>query len=230
MEVKLFITLGRSTLSMKQRLNYGRISWSYEDFDPKVACRPIPLLTFPSIRINGKLKHLHFSDKVWFQLLKLKSPQKISFKEAYRKWFYDRSWTDHDLGEGRSFLRWLQKNKISIQWNKDDLQFHAFFMLNDAPKHELNDELAQNLSFAIPPVTVEGRKVKLYLQDDAVLGLINMPYGEDHDFLDLVKQYIKLRFQWEQWQAPAIPFLDWVKSQAKRPVFLGGQLGLNMSF
>jgi hypothetical protein len=210
---------------MKQTLNYGRISWDYDDFDPKVPCRPTPLIKFSSIRINGVIKHPRFSDKISLQLLKHKAPNKLSFREAYRQWYNDIPWNDHDLGEGRAFLRWLQKNNKCIEWKETDMGLHTYFYSPDAPKHDPSDELAQDLSFAIKPVEVEGRRVKLYLKDEAVLSLLNMPYGEEHDFLDLVKQYIKLRFQWELWNAPAVTFLDWVNSQAKRPIFQGGQLG-----
>jgi hypothetical protein len=89
--------------------------------------------------------------------------------------------------------------------------------------------MAEGLSFAIKPVEVAGRKIKLYLQDEAVLNLLNLPYGEDLDFIELVQEYVRLRFQWEAWRAPAPPFLDWVKAQAKRPVFQRGQLGFSLS-
>lgn len=213
---------------MKQALNYGRISWTYDDFDPKVPCRPSPFLKLQSIRVNGKLRHPSFTDKVTIQILKHKTQIKVSFLNAYKEWSSEDSWMDRDLGEGRSFLRWLQKNKKSILWKMTDFKLHSYFQDEDAPRHDPDDELAQDLSFAVRPVNVNGRKVKLYLQDEAVLNLLNLPYGEDQDFLELVKEYVKLRFQLDEWQAPAPPFLDWVKSQAKRPVFLGGQLGFNL--
>lgn len=213
---------------MKQTLNYGKISWAYNDFDPGVHCRPSPFLTFVPIRINGKLRSPKFSDKISLQLLKHKSEKKLLFIDAYKQWVAEGSWIDRDLGEGRAFLRWLQKNKLSIEWKISDMKLHSYFSGEDAPKHDPDDELAFDLSFAVKPVEVDGRKVKLYLQDEAVLSLINMPYGEDQDFLELVSEYVRLRFQLEEWKAPAPPFLDWVKSQAKRPVFLGGQLGLSL--
>jgi hypothetical protein len=215
--------------SMKQALNYGRISWSFdEDFDPKVPCRPSPVITFNPVRIGSQMKHPLFSDRTTLLLLKYKTPGKYFFKEAYRKWHEERSGTDRDLGEGRAFLRWLYKQDRSIDWKPHDFKLHPYFTSEDAPKHDPLDEMANGLSFAIRPVEVKKRKVKLYLQDDAVLNLISLPYGDDHDFLDLVKEYVAMRFQWEEWKAPAPPFLEWVKAKAKRPVFTQGQLGLSL--
>ncbi|MCM2351004.1 MAG: hypothetical protein NDI69_13365 [Bacteriovoracaceae bacterium] len=214
---------------MKQRLNYGRITWSYDDdLDSKVTGSPTPLLQFTAIRIQGKFKVPQFSDRVTLLLLKHKTKIKISFREAYLRWYLEESHSDRDLGEGKAFLLWLKKTNQSIAWKKTDYKLHRFFTDDNAPKHDPEDEMAEELSFAVRPVEVEGRKVKLYLQDDAVLNLINLSYGEESDFLGLVKNYVALRFKWESWRAPAPPFLDWVKSQAKRPVFLPGQLGFSL--
>lgn len=212
---------------MKQTLNYGKSSWSYEeDFDPKVPCRPSPFISFRPIRINGKQKYPAITDKVALLILKHKTEKQMSFREAYVEWFTEGSWTDRDLSEGRSFLKWLKSMNVSIKWQPHDFEMHSYFLRPESPKHDPDDEMAKDLSFAIKPVTVNGRRVKLYLQDEAVLGLISMPFGEDHDFLELVENYVALRFKWESWKAPAPTFLDWVKSQAKRPVFSVGQLGL----
>jgi hypothetical protein len=59
---------------------------------------------------------------------------------------------------------------------------------------------------------------------------MSLPFGEDHDFLELVKAYVAMRFVWEKWNAPAPTFLDWVKAQAKRPVFMQGQIGFNPEY
>lgn len=212
---------------MKQGLNYGRITWSYEeDFDPKIPCRPSPFITFNPVRINGKLKTPAFSDKVALQLLKYKTTDTLIFPEAYKKWYLEGSFHDRDLGEGRAFLRWLHSNQQSIRWRPQDFKLHPLFTSEDAPKHAKDDEMAQGLTFAIKPVEIGARKVKLYVVDEAMLNLMTLPYGEDHDFLELVKEYVNLRFQWEAWKAPAPTFLDWVKAQAKRPVFMQGQIGV----
>jgi hypothetical protein len=214
---------------MKQSLSYGKISWAYDDIQTDVSGRPTPLLQFSPVRVNGKLRYPSFSDKVSLSLLKIKTSSKIFYRDAYREWFTQDYMRDRELGEGRSFLRWLQKSHKSIDWRPQDFKLHDYFTDELAPKHALGDEMAQGLSFAIKPVEVGGRKVKLYLQDEAVLNLLNMPYGEDLDFIELVQEYVRLRFQWETWRAPAPPFLDWVKAQAKRPVFQRGQLGFALA-
>jgi hypothetical protein len=213
---------------MKQTLRYGRILWSYEDFDPKVPCRPTPFLSFSPVRINGKVKHLAFSDKVSLHIFLQRGKTKMLFREAYVKWFSEGSWVDRDLGEGRSFLRWMQRNNIAIEWKPHDFDLHPYFLQKNAPKHAPGDELAQGHSFAIKPVTVSDRKVKLYLEDEAVLNLMSLPFGEEQDFLKLVEDYVSSRFQWEKWKAPAPPFLDWIKAKGLRPLFGSGQLGLSL--
>lgn len=213
---------------MKQTLNYGKITWSYDDFDPKVHKAPTPLLKFTPLRIQGKLQTPVFSDRVTLMLLKHKTSSRLSFREAYLRWLLEGMQSHQDLGAGKAFLMWLKKTNQSIEWKPGDYKLHEFFNDKNAPKHDANDEMADGLSFAIKPVEVEGRKVKLYLQDEAVLNLINMAYGEEHDFIELVKAYVKMRFKWETWRAPAPPFLEWVKGQAKKPLFLSGQIGLSL--
>lgn len=209
---------------MKQTLSYGRVKWSYEEDDSSFPTRPTPLMTFCPIRINGKPHYPKFSDRTTLSLFRMKTEKRVSFKEGYIDW-YCHSRKDHELSEGRDFLLWLIKMQLSIKFEKDDLNIHPYFTSSESPRHDENDEMAQGLSFAVRPVTVNERKVKLYLQDDAVLNLIGLPYGHEVDFLDLVRIYVKQRFLWEEWRAPAPTFLDWVKNQGQRPVFNKGQLG-----
>ena len=211
---------------MKQVLNYGRITWSYEDKSSWNEERPTPLLKFTPIRVQGQLKTPAFSDRITLLILKHQTSSRITFREAYLRWCLEGP-NDRDLGEGKSFLLWLKKTNQSIAWKPRDYELHPYFTGKDAPKHDAEDEMAQDLSFAVRPVEVEGRKVKLYLQDEAVLNLIGLPYGEEIDFLTLVRTYVSLRFKWESWRAPAPPFLEWVKGQVLRPTFLPGQLGFN---
>lgn len=214
---------------MKKALNYGRISWAYEDdFNPEVPCSPSPLFNFNPVRINGKYKSPLITDKTALLIMKLPYSEKVAFKEAYKSWFCDGPWIDRDLGEGRAFLKWLKQNELSIKWKQEDFKFHEYFMQENSPRHDPGDEMARDLSFVVAPVEVGTRKIKLYLQDEAVLNLISMPYGEEEDFLTLVKAYIKMRFQWEKWRAPSPPFLEWIKASAKKPLFSKGQLGLSL--
>jgi hypothetical protein len=211
---------------MKQSLSYGRISWSYEDQQQSESFdSPTPLVQFSPIRINGKLRTPNISDRTLLALIKYKTENQHPFRDLYREWFINEAFIDRDLGEGRSFHRWLQLQQKSIIWKPHDIKLHPYFTDEASPKHDVNDEMAKDLSFAIRPVEVSGRKIKLYLQDEAVLGLISLKFGEEEDFIELVSLYIRMRFKWETWQAPAPTFLDWVKAQAKRPKFQSGQLG-----
>lgn len=214
---------------MKRSLNYGRISWAYEDYVLEEHSAPTPLLTFSPIRIAGKLKYPSFSNKVILSLLKQKTLKTILFRDAYRRWYCEDYLSQRELGEGRAFLKWLKQHNYSIDWKPTDIKLHPFFLDENAPSHDLNDEFASGLSFALRPVTVSGRKVKLYLEDESVLELLAIAHGEEEDFLSLVEEYVKQRFLWESYRAPAPLFLEWVKVQAKRPIFKSGQLGFNLA-
>ncbi len=212
---------------MKQGLSYGRITWSFaDDFDPRLPCLPAPIFNFTPLRINGREKRPDFSDKVALTLLRRRSERAIPFREAYRLWHLRGLRVDRDLGEGRAFLRWLDREQLSVNLASRDFTLHRYFTFGDPPSHDPNDELAQDLSFALAPVEVYSRRVKLYLQDAAVLNLLSLPFGHEEDFLNLVRRYVAKRFDWELWKAPAPLFVDWVKSEARRPLFLPGQLGI----
>ncbi len=212
---------------MKQGLSYGRITWSFaDDFDPALPCLPTPVFRFTPLRINGRDKRPDFSDKVALKLLRSARGQAIPFREAYRHWHFRSARVDRDLGEGRAFLRWLDRENLSVQLGPRDFTLHQYFTCGESPSHEPDDDLARDLSFALGPVEVNDRRVKLYLQDAAVLNLLSLPFGHEEDFLNLVRRYVAKRFDWELWKAPAPLFVDWVKSEARRPVFLPGQLGL----
>lgn len=152
-------------------------------------------------------------------------PTKVSFTRAYRGWRASGYAEEKELGEGRAFLRWLQKHEISIDWKERDFSPHPYFCQKESPRHDPNDEMAQGHSFVVRPVRVGQRNVKLYVQDHDMLSLLSMPYGREEDFLELVMRYVAQRFEWQKWKAPAPPFLDWVVSQGSRPVFRAGQLG-----
>ncbi len=187
--------------------------------------RPNPILQFAPIWINEIKYQPQFGDRHSLLLLKRQMPKKVSFVRAYTGWHLSGRRELHELGEGRAFFRWLQKHELSIEWNERDFASHPYFLDPLAPKHEQDDELADGHSFVIRPVHVAGRNVKLYVKDNDLLSLLNLPYGQEEDFLTLVMSYITQRFEWEKWRAPAPPFLDWVVTHGKRPVFKPGQLG-----
>lgn len=210
---------------MSNTIRHGWTSWSEEVSASSPAQRPNPILTFIPVSFEGEHWQPKFGDRNALLLLKRNMPKKVSFTRAYSGWRAGGSKDERELGEGRAFFRWLQRHDLSIDWKATDFTPHPFFAFRGAPKHSPDDEMAHGLSFAIQPVQVAGRKVKLYVQDDDMLSLLNLPYGDEEDFLELVMRYVTQRFQWEQWRAPAPNFLDWLKGQGKRPLFVPGQLG-----
>lgn len=187
--------------------------------------RPNPIVTFSPVWAEGRKWFPKFGDRNSLLLLRRNMPKQVSFIRAYRGWRASGAKEEAELGEGRAFLRWLQKYELSIEWHWRDLQPHPYFLHKASPQHDPGDEMAKGLSFCIRPVQVQNRNVKLYVEDQDILGLLNLPYGKEEDFLELVMRYVAQRFDWEGWRAPAPPFLDWVISQGKRPLFQGGQLG-----
>lgn len=206
---------------MKQSLSYGRIRLGYEE-EP---LRPSPLILFNPIRYQGRPRVPKISDRDCLHLLKLKGDRKISFREAYVESVCKDSRDAHELGEGRALIRWLRKNKMMILWKDGDFKMHSLF--ENGPGFDSTDELAGDHSFSILPVTVMGRVIKLYVEDEAMLALLSLETGEEENFLSLVRRYIARRIQWEHWRAPAPTFLDWVRVEGKKPVFTSGQIGFH---
>ncbi len=191
--------------------------------------QPNPIVTFSAVWIFDQKYQPKFGDRHALLLLKRRMPKRVSFSRAYTGWRQSGAREERELGEGRAFLRWLQRHELSIDWTASDLAPHPYFASPDSPSHAKDDELAEWHSFAIRPVSVKGRNIKLYVKDNDLLSLLNMPYGQEQDFLLLVMSYITQRFEWENWRAPAPSFLDWVVSHGKRPTFKPGQLGLELT-
>ncbi len=206
---------------MKQSLTYGRIRLGYEE-DP---LRPSPIFSFAPIRYQGRQRIPNISDRDSLSLLKLQGEKKISFRDAYVASVCKDSRDASELGEGRALLRWLKKNKMMILWKDGDFKTHSFF--KSGPGFDDHDELSRDHSFSIVPVTVMGRVIKLYIQDEAMLALLSLDFGEEENFTSLVRRYIARRIQWEHWSAPAPTFLDWVRVEGKKPVFTPGQVGFS---
>jgi len=203
----------------------GRINGSVVEWSPDGASRPNPIVTFSPIWVQSKKYQPAFGDRHALLLLRRLMPKKVSFPRAYSGWRISGAREEAELGEGRAFFRWLQKHELAIDWKERDFSPHPYFCTPNAPKHDPQDEMARGLSFAIRPVAVAGRAVKLYVGDSDMLGILNMPYGDEEDFLELVMRYVAQRFEWESWRAPAPTFLDWMVSHGKRAVFYPGQVG-----
>ena len=130
--------------------------------------------------------------------------------------------------EGPFFVGYKNINSLS-PGEREDFNPHPYFTQKNLPSHHKDDEMAHGLSFAIKPVSLGKRMIKLYVRDEDMLSLLSMPYGTEEDFLELVMQYVSQRFEWEKWRAPAPTFLNWVISHGKRPIFNQGQLGFLIS-
>lgn len=210
---------------MKQGLSYGRITFGYEEEDED---RPKPLVSFAPVRFRGKSYIPDITDREALLILKIRGEKMISFADAYVEAICRDSRESVELGEGKALMRWLKARKLMIQWKKNDMKLHSLFTGETAPRFEEGDELANDHCFSISPVTVLGRCIKLYVEDEAMLSLIQLEYGEEEDFLSLVRRYVARRIQWELWRAPAPTFSDWVRNEGKRPVFKKGQVGFWM--
>ncbi len=203
---------------------------NHDDLNQRVPKKAKSLIRFAPVWAEGKHWHPNFGNYLTLTLLKRNLPKKVSFKRAYAGWRSSGAKEEKELGEGRAFLRWLQKHHLAIDWCEKDFELDPLFHHPEAPKHDPQDEMAQGLSFAIRPVVVDNRKVKLYIKDEDILGLWSLSYGEEVDFLELVSHYIKKRFLWHSWNAPAPSFIDWVRSDGKRPIFGPGQIGFLISY
>lgn len=213
---------------MSCMLRYGKTTWTYEDFDPALPCRPTPCFETSPVWHAGKAHQPNLGDRTFLLLLKRKMPQEVSFDRAYRGWLESGMKERQELGEGRAFFRWLQRHSLSIQWRKKDFHLHPYFNQASSPRHDPQDTMATGMSFALAPAEVGTRKVKLYLQDEDVLRLMHMPFGQEVDLMDLVTRYIQQRFQWQEWGAPAPLFVDWVAAQGLRALVKQGQLGFSL--
>ena len=213
---------------MGQTLRYGKARLSYED--TSLLITPTPVVSFKEVYAEGRYWAPRISDKAALQLLKRKMDKQVSYLRAYRGFRASGAKEERELGEGRAFLRWLMRHELSVAWESEDLNLHPYFSQKDAPKHDPSDEMSRDMSFAIAPVSVNGKKVKLYLADDDVLRLFHMQQGQQEDFLKLVSRYVEQRHQWMAKQLPALPFVEWLALQGHRPGFNRGQIGFQLPF
>jgi hypothetical protein len=84
------------------------------------------------------------------------------------------------------------------------------------------------MSFAIAPVEVEGRRVKLYVADEDMLRLLQIKDGNACDFLQLVTAYISHRKARQDWSAPPPGLIQWIETLGHRPLFAPAQVGLHL--
>jgi hypothetical protein len=196
-----------------------------EAFMNHQAGAPFKILQFRPLWLEGRYYTPEFSNSSILYLFKRKLPKSVSFRRAYTGWRASGAKEEKELGESRAFIRWLHKHHLSVEWSQKDFNLHPVFNHPQSPKHDPDDEMSQELSFAIRPVMINERRIKLYVKDEDILGLINMTHGEDEDFLSLVSRYVTYRLSWEKWRAPAQTFYDWVIAQGRRPLLAPGQIG-----
>ena len=165
------------------------------DYNPLLPCRPNPIVTFAPLWWEGRKYFPAPGDRHALLLLRRRMPKKVSFPRAYAGWLASGAREEKEFGEGRAFFRWLQKHELSIEWKEKDFVPHPYFSSPYSPRHDPKDEMAIGLSFAIKPVKVQRRNVKLYVQDKDMLSLLNLPYGKEEDFLELVIRYVTQRFE-----------------------------------
>ena len=214
---------------MSKTLSYGQRVYYYGDYDSALPCTPSPVLKLRPVGVRGMRWIPQLGDRTLLLLIRRRMPKTVSFARAYAGWRQGGAREEHELGEGRAFLRWLQRHELGIAWTAHDMVVHPYFTGPAMPWHDPQDETAQGLSFAIAPVTVTGRKVKLYVSDADILRLLSIDYGDDVHFLSLVERYVAHRHRLEHWNAPAPTLLDWLVSQGKKPLFLPGEMGFKLS-
>ncbi len=210
-------------------LKVGRALY-HTGVDEDVLHSPVPVVKFAPVWLDGRHETPHINDKHALLLLRREAKKQVSFTRAWRGWRYSGAHEAKELGQGRAFLRWLTRHELAIAWGPRDVEVHPYFTHPEAPRHDPRDEFARGMSFALAPVELAGKKVKLYLLDEDVLRLLHLAYGHAEDFTLLVTEYILQRRQWQAWQAPAPPFVEWLLAQGKKPLFKEGQLGLSLPF
>lgn len=210
---------------MAKSLKYGGAVYHYGDYDLQEGCTPSPVMKLRSIQIRGKKYNPNLGDRTILLLLQRKMEKKVSFSRAYTGWREGGSREEHELGEGRAFLRWIQRHELGISWEEGDIALHPYFIDDQAPRHNPQDETAKGMHFAIAPIEVNGRRIKLYVEDQDMLRIIHTPYGRELDFGVLLKKYLMARLKWLEWQAPAPTLMEWLRSTGHKPLFSRGQLG-----
>lgn len=213
---------------MKNTLKYGKATYHYEDESAERLYTPQTIMRLRQVYAQGVHWTPKLGDRTLLLLLKRRMPKVVSFTRAYTGWRESGAREEFELGEGRAFMRWLQKHELGILWDTKDILLHPFFHDPSSPRHDPTDETAQSMSFAIAPVKVSGRPTKLYMEDHDMLRLLNVAFGIEEDFIELVQKYVLQRHQWQKWQAPAPGFVDWLTNMCRKPVFARGQLGFSL--
>lgn len=183
-----------------------------------------PLIHFKDVWHEGRYHSFEPDDLSALLILQKDTPKKVSYTRAIRGWktsglqFERRS-------DGRAFNAWLNKHKLSVLWETTDFEINPLLCSPSSPRHDENDEMARGHSFVIRPAMVDGRKIKLYVQDPDMIKLLNLNAGEEKSFSDLTRSYIANRLKWQKQNILAPTFLDWIIAIGARPHIEEGELG-----
>lgn len=183
-----------------------------------------PLVEFKDVWHEGRYHSFNPEDLYALLILQKTSDKQVSYERAFRGW-KNSPFPGERRSEGRAFYSWLNKHHLSIIWKESDFYVNPILTSPNAPKHDEGDELAHGHSFVIRPQMVDGRKIKLYVQDRDMIKILNLHLGELTPFEDLTKQYIAQRLKWEKSCIPAPTFLDWMVALGKKPYICEGDLG-----
>lgn len=183
-----------------------------------------PLIHFKDVWHEGRYHHFTPDDLYALLILQKNVSKKVSYDRAFRGW-KSSPFIHEKRSTGRAFYSWLNRHKLSIIWKESDFNINPILTSPLAPKHDENDELAASHSFVIRPQMVNGKKVKLYVQDRDMIKLLSLHIGDDVPLEDLTRNYIAQRIKWEKSLIQAPTFLDWVIAIGKRPLIREGELG-----
>lgn len=183
-----------------------------------------PLIQFKDVWHEGRYHHFMPDDLYALLILQKNTCKKVSYERAFRGW-KNSPFIQEKRSSGRAFYSWLNRHKLSIIWRETDFSINPILTSPLAPKHDENDELAASHSFVIRPQMVNGKKIKLYVQDRDMIKLLCLHIGDHVPLEELTCHYIAQRMKWEKSLIPAPSFLDWVIAIGKRPLVREGELG-----
>ena len=183
-----------------------------------------PLIQFKEVWHQGSFHAFNPDDLYALMILQKITSKQVSYERAFRGW-KNAPFLHERRSVGRAFYSWLAKHQLSIIWKESDFQINPLLTSALAPRHDQDDELARNHSFVIRPQMVDGRSIKLYVQDQDMIKLLSLHMGEVEPLTSLTRHYITQRLKWEKSLMPAPTFLDWIIATGKRAYVSEGELG-----
>ena len=183
-----------------------------------------PLIQFKDVWHEGRFHSFEPDDLSALLILQKNTEKKVSYVRAFRGWKTSGLQIER-RSDGRAFNAWLNKYKLSVLWESGDFIVNPLLSSQKAPRHDPTDELAEGHSFVIRPTMVDGRHIKLYVQDPDMIKLLNLHLGRKVSFSELTRSYIENRLKWQKGNILAPTFLDWIIATGVRPHVEEGELG-----